>query len=290
MMARLLTLPAGRTAQVGRPRRRRPDLRRARQPGGQVRGRAEERVVVVAPRATRSRVKALEAVKQFPGGELAPAVIVFERARRAHRRRQGSASTRRSHEAQRGPPAARAGGAGAGLLPERRVRARSSSRCSPATASGDAFQNGGAVDPRPRSASPPTASRSSSPARRATASTRSRSSAASTARCCYAAAAIVLVLLIIIYRSPIFWAIPFFSVAAGRGRLARRGLPAGRGGRDDQRPDRRHPARARLRRRAPTTRCCSSRATARSCAATRTSTRRWRSRCAAPGRRSSPPG
>ena len=41
--------------------------------------------------------------------------------------------------------------------------------------------------------------------------------------------------------------------------------------------------------RGPTTRCCSSPATARSCDGTRTSTRRWRSRCGAPGRRSSRP-
>ena len=40
---------------------------------------------------------------------------------------------------------------------------------------------------------------------------------------------------------------------------------------------------------APTTRCCSSRATARSCGATRTGTRRWRSRCTAPVPPSSPP-
>jgi TPP-dependent pyruvate/acetoin dehydrogenase alpha subunit len=40
---------------------------------------------------------------------------------------------------------------------------------------------------------------------------------------------------------------------------------------------------------ARTTRCCSSPATARSYAATRTSTKRWRSRCARPARRSSRP-
>ena len=39
---------------------------------------------------------------------------------------------------------------------------------------------------------------------------------------------------------------------------------------------------------APTTPCCWSRATARSCAGTRTGTRRWPSRCTAPPRRSSP--
>ena len=36
----------------------------------------------------------------------------------------------------------------------------------------------------------------------------------------------MLVLLIAIYRSPIFWVIPFFSRRARRGRVARRGLPA----------------------------------------------------------------
>ena len=102
-------------------------------------------------------------------------------------------------------------------------------------------------------------------------------------------ALIVLILLVIIYRSPIFWAIPFFTVllaeSAARGfgyLLAEAGVTINGqsggilpvlvfGAGTDYAlllvAD-----------------------TARSCAATRTSTRRCGWRCAPPGRRSSPPG
>ena len=82
----------------------------------------------------------------------------------------------------------------------------------------------------------------------------------------YATALLVLVLLIIIYRSPIFWLIPFFSVILAELDLARCGLPARRGRGDRDRPVGRDPAGARLRRRHRLRACCSSRATARSCA------------------------
>ena len=65
----------------------------------------------------------------------------------------------------------------------------------------------------------------------------------------YATAALVLVLLIIIYRSPIFWLIPFFSVILAEVDLARARLSARRGRRDRHRAVGRHPAGARLRRR-----------------------------------------
>ena len=70
--------------------------------------------------------------------------------------------------------------------------------------------------------------------------------------------------------------------------LTRDGLPARRGRGDGDRPVGRDPAGARLRRRDRLRRCCSSRATARSYATTRTSTMRSGSRCARPARRSSP--
>ena len=65
----------------------------------------------------------------------------------------------------------------------------------------------------------------------------------------YAAAGIVLVLLILIYRSPIFWVIPFFAVVLAEGASRGAGYLLAEAGVIDQRPDRRHPARARLRRR-----------------------------------------
>ena len=42
-------------------------------------------------------------------------------------------------------------------------------------------------------------------------------------------ALIVLILLVIIYRSPIFWAIPFFTVLLAESTRARLRLPARRG-------------------------------------------------------------
>ncbi len=77
------------------------------------------------------------------------------------------------------------------------------------------------------------------------------------------------------------------GVRRGHGAGAR--LRADRAGRHGQRPVVLDPVRARPRARGPTTRCCWCRATARSCASTTTSTRRWRWRSAPPGRRSSPP-
>ena len=64
-----------------------------------------------------------------------------------------------------------------------------------------------------------------------------------------ATAGLVFLLLVLIYRSPIFWLIPFFAVLFAEVDRARRRLPAGRGRGDGQRPVRRHPARAGVRRR-----------------------------------------
>ena len=82
------------------------------------------------------------------------------------------------------------------------------------------------------------------------------------------AALIVLILLIVIYRSPIFWIIPFFTVLLAEG--AARGLGyllAEAGVTINGQSGGSCPCSCSAR--APTTRCCSSRATARSCAATR---------------------
>src|SRR4029079_2311523 len=78
MMARLLTLPAGRTAKwvvlvivvliYGG----------LASQAGKLEGAQKNESSSFLP-ADAESVKALEAVKQFPGGELAPAVIVFER-------------------------------------------------------------------------------------------------------------------------------------------------------------------------------------------------------------------
>ena len=98
-----------------------------------------------------------------------------------------------------------------------------------------------------------------------------------------AAFLLVLVLLILIYRSPIFWFFPILAVAFAE--IAARGdrLGAHRGRASPSTASRRRSCPCSSSARGPTTRCCSSPATARSCAATRTSTRRWRSRCARAG-------
>ena len=85
-------------------------------------------------------------------------------------------------------------------------------------------------------------------------------------------------LLVLIYRSPVFCSGP-----APRGRLrgdgdrAWIGCGAHRGSASPSTASRPRSSRCSSSARAPTTPCCSSPATARSCAATRTSTRRWRS-------------
>ena len=97
---------------------------------------------------------------------------------------------------------------------------------------------------------------------------------------------LVVFVLILIYRSPIFLWIPLFAVVFAE--VATRSIGYGLtelgvtvNGR------RRRSCRSLCSARGPTTRCCWSRAPARSCAGTQTSTRRWRSRCAPPGPRSS---
>ena len=58
-------------------------------------------------------IKALDAIEQYPDGELAPAVIVFERRGGLTAGRQAADRRRRSPELNAGPAGARARGAGA---------------------------------------------------------------------------------------------------------------------------------------------------------------------------------
>ena len=76
-MSRLFTIPSGADGQVG-------GfvilivLFRLRSSVGQVRAGAEERDILV-PAGSAESVKALKQIERFPGGEEAPAVIVYER-------------------------------------------------------------------------------------------------------------------------------------------------------------------------------------------------------------------
>ena len=79
-MARILTIPAGRRGQVRR-RGRRSVLVAAIVSGlfsGKFEDAQKNETASFLPGKAES-VKALEAVKRFPGGELAPAVVVYER-------------------------------------------------------------------------------------------------------------------------------------------------------------------------------------------------------------------
>ena len=131
------------------------------------------------------------------------------------------------------------------------------------------------------------ASRSGSPATPASTPTSRRSSDRSTRTLLLATVLLVLVLLGAIYRSPLIAVMPLvvvfaaYSVAQGLIYLyAKSGATVSSNSTHD-------PGRADVRPRAPTTACCCSRATGRSCGATRTSTRRWRARSAVRARRSS---
>ena len=91
-----------------------------------------------------------------------------------------------------------------------------------------------------------------------------------------------------VYRSPLLWFVPLFS--AGSAYLLAQGAVYLHGARPGSRSTARAPASSPSwsSARAPTTRCWSSPATARNCTATRTSTRPWRWRSAAPAPRSWP--
>ena len=189
-------------------------------------------------------VKSLEAVKRYPGGELAPAVIVYERdggLTAADRRRV--VEDQRSFQSDR-PSIA--------LPPQKPTFSENGDAALfslPIRATGDSERFEAGMDE----------------IRDRVSGERGGLTVKVTGAAGYGADAIkvfgningtllgvtalvVLILLIIIYRSPIFWAIPFFTVLLAESLRARVRLPDRRGGRDDQRAVRRHPAGARVRR------------------------------------------
>ena len=104
-----------------------------------------------------------------------------------------------------------------------------------------------------------------------------------------AALGVVILLLLFTYRSPVLWILPIFSVIVSLGSLPGPDLLP----RQVRRPDRQraepgHRLDPGDRRRHRLRACCSSRDIEKSSVVTRTGTRRWRSRCTVPPRRSSP--
>ncbi len=228
-------------------------------------------------------VKALDAVKKYPGGELAPAVIVFERPGGLPPPTSSGSTARRPEAQPDRPPLVleaqkpvysreREGG---DHRPARRARRRP----------GGQVRGRGAVDPRQgrRARQRPRGQGHRrgglQPRRDQGLRVDQRQPAAGRGGDRPRPADHHLPLADLLGD-------PVLQRAAGRGRVTRHRLSAGRGGRDHQRPDRRHPARARVRRRHRLRAAARLAATGRSCEGTRTSTRRWRSPCAVPARRS----
>ena len=159
-------------------------------------------------------VKALDAIKRFPGGELAPAVIVFERPgglTEADKTRIDNTVDKLNEnrlplvlEAQ--PPVYSPNGAAALIVQP----------VQPGEAQGDTFQEG-VQSIRDRAGE----SEDGLEVRLTGAAGFSLDAikvfAGINGTLLYAAAGIVLVLLILIYRSPIFWMIPFFAVVLAEG-------------------------------------------------------------------------
>src|SRR4051812_2864501 len=216
-MARLLSLPAGRTAKwivlivvvliYGG----------LASQAGKLEGAQKNESSSWLP-ADAESVKALDAVKRFPGGELAPAVIVYERrggltaadkARIDHT--VAMLNTDRKPlvlEAQK--PVFSPNGKSAIIVQP----------VQPGDGSGDAFQN--AVQSiRDRTGEPAGGLEVRLTGAAGFSLDAIKVFSGINGTLLYAAAAIVLILLILIYRSPIFWMIPFFTVllaeAASRG-------------------------------------------------------------------------
>ena len=187
----------------------------ASRPVPQVRRRPEERVLLVAARRRRVGARRSKPSRSFPGGELAPAVVVFERhdgLTDADKQRINEHAS----EAQREPPRRRPRGTGAGLLAQRQGGAdrpaRPARRRRRATASRTACS---------RSATAPASQRDGLEVKLTGAAGYSLDAikvfGGVNGPLLLAAASIVLVLLIVIYRSPIFWMIPFFAVVLAEG-------------------------------------------------------------------------
>jgi len=213
MMARLLTLPAGRTAKwivlfvvvviyAGLASQ-----------AGKLEGAQKNESSSWLP-ADAESVKALDAVKQFPGGELAPAVIVYERRggltdadkARISDTLQTLNADRKPLVLEAQPPVFSPDGASAIVVQP----------VQPGDGSGDAFQE--AVQSiRDRIGEPADGLEVKLTGAAGFSLDAIKVFSGINGTLLYAAAGIVLVLLIIIYRSPIFWAIPFFTVLLAEG-------------------------------------------------------------------------
>ena len=231
--------------EVGRLLRDAPPLRRLREPIGQVRGRAEERDVVV-PAGQRGVGQGARRRQALPGRRARAGGDRLRAPGRADGGRQAAHRGDR-RQAQREPPAAGGRRAAAGVLAQRQGRDHRPAGRSPATAratsSSDAVQS-----IRDRAGEPAGGLDVKLTGAAGYSLDAIKVFGNINGSLLLVAALIVLILLIVIYRSPIFWIDPVLHRAAGRGRGARLRLPAGRGGRDHQRPVRRHPAGARVRR------------------------------------------
>ena len=213
MTSRLLTLPAGRTAKwivlivvvliYGG----------FASQAGKLEGAQKNESSSFLPADTES-VKALDAVKRFPGGELAPAVVVFERRgglTAADKTRIDATVTKLNAdrkplvlEAQK--PVFSPNGAAAIIVQP----------VQPGDGSGDAFQNG-VQSIRDRIGKPEGGLEVRLTGAAGFSLDAIKVFGGINGTLLYVAALIVLILLIIIYRSPIFWAIPFFSVILAEG-------------------------------------------------------------------------
>src|SRR4051794_12549189 len=213
MVSRLLTLPAGRTAKwivlivvvliYGG----------LASQAGKLEGAQKNESSSWLP-ADAESVKALDAVKRFPGGELAPAVVVFERrgGLTAADKARISATVGKLNQ-QRKPlvleaqkPVFSPNGASAIIVQP----------VQPGDGSGDTFQQ--AVQSiRDRIGEPDQGLEVKLTGAAGFSLDAIKVFSGINGTLLYAAAGIVLVLLIIIYRSPVFWAIPFFTVLLAEG-------------------------------------------------------------------------
>jgi putative drug exporter of the RND superfamily len=159
-------------------------------------------------------VQALNAVKTFPGGELAPAVIVYEREgglTAADKRRITDTVAKLNKDRKplvleaQDPVYAQSGASAIIVQPVQ-----------PGDGSGDMFQD--AVQSiRDRIGEPDKGLEVKLTGAAGFSLDAIKVFAGINGTLLYAAALIVLILLVIIYRSPIFWAIPFFSVLLAEG-------------------------------------------------------------------------
>src|SRR3954453_13951701 len=212
-MARILTLPAGRTAKwvilfvvvalyAGLASQ-----------SGKLEGAQKNESSSWLPSDAES-VKALDAVKTFPGGELAPAVIVFER--------RGGLTD--ANKARNDDPVAKLNQDRKPLVLEAQDPVYAESGASaiivqpvqPGDGSGDKFEEG--VQPiRDRIGEPDNGLEVKLTGAAGFSLDAIKVFGGINGTLLYAAAGIVLILLVLIYRSPIFWAIPFFTVLLAEG-------------------------------------------------------------------------